>query len=415
MKFSELLKIENTNIQTSFVLGMIYAHFIILNDNKILAYSAYIKGKRSKNKLEKNINEYYYLHKKKLENFLGDDYEVILNKDISRSSLQDKSQRIKNGVSIVIENDLLIPNTVDLSVYIYGIIEKWLIDIDDTYKTMFFTGAIDARGSLDFNHRFISMDIIEKTPMLIKRKLTKYNDIIGAVFNYNPRLVQKKSFRKNDQFRLPLFYYISKFGLFTPFKIDYYKSEIENNKGKLRSNFFFVDEQYKNIEISEKNISNRNLKISNLSIKLQKEGFSFEEKRKIIEEWKKENFDLDTDDEILFSSQNMKEFSKKNSNYLCEYNNAHMTFNSKSNNKNYVEAHHLIPFSERKRFDVSIDITENIICLCPNCHRKIHLAVDTERKDFIKNLFENRKKHLEKVGIIFDLEKLFKWYKIKLE
>ena len=46
----------------------------------------------------------------------------------------------------------------------------------------------------------------------------------------------------------------------------------------------------------------------------------------------------------------------------------------------YVEAHHLIPISEGKRFGYSIDIAANICSLCPNCHRSIHLGTDYEKE-----------------------------------
>ena len=78
MKISQLLK-EHNSIQTSFLLGMIYARPIILKDKTILAYTSYKKGPRSEDKLKKDINEYYYIHKNKLEKFLGSDYRVILN------------------------------------------------------------------------------------------------------------------------------------------------------------------------------------------------------------------------------------------------------------------------------------------------------------------------------------------------
>jgi len=414
MKFSELLKIKNANPQISFVLGMIYARPVVSKEI-VIAYSSYRKGSRSENKLSKGMEEYYDMHKDKLEKFLGSNYEIVLNKNIDKTKLENGNERPGEGVSVLIENDLTIPNDVNNKTYIYGLIEKWLIDVDEECKKLFLVGALDARGSLDFTMKYIAMDIIEETPILVKRKLSKYNDIIGAVFNYNPRLIQEKAFTKNDQFRLPMFYYMGNFGLFTPFKIDYYKSEIENYIEIINSGFFFLDGQYKNIKIPETYTSERNLKINNLAIKLQEKSLSFDEKREIIENWKNENYSSETDDEILFSSQNMKEFSKKNGNYLCEYDNKHITFNAKSNNKNYVEAHHLVPFSERNRFDVSIDVTENIVCLCPNCHKKIHLAVDTERKDFIKNLFENRKDSLEKLGIKFDLKVLFKYYKLNID
>ena len=91
---------------------------------------------------------------------------------------------------------------------------------------------------------------------------------------------------------------------------------------------------------------------------------------------------------------------------MCKY------FTAKESNKNYLEIHHLIPREFANDFDYPIEIIENYIALCPNCHRKIHLAVDAERKHMINILFNQRKTSLEKHGLIVDKKQLYKYYKI---
>lgn len=272
------------------------------------------------------------------------------------------------------------------------------------------------QGSLDFTGKFITIDIADKNrPDIVKRKINKYNDIIGAIFNFNPRLTQGKSNKKNDQFRIPMDYYMGRFGLFTPYKIDYYKNE--KNKKLKSSNIFneiiFIDSEFKNLKLNKKFISDRNLKINDLAIELKDCNISIDEKSKIIDKYRIDNLSSDTDDEIMFSSQNVKESVKMKYNYICEFNTNHVTFTSKSNNKNYIEAHHLIPFCERNNFDLNIDVEENIVCLCPNCHRKIHLATDEEKKSLIKLFFNKKKKNLEKIGINLNIDDLFKYYNIE--
>jgi hypothetical protein len=412
MKFSDILKTENINIQNSFLLGMIYARPILTNNNeKIIAYSSYRYGDRSNNHFERDIEEYFKLHKNKLISFLGDNFKIERNTILRENYSFDSGIRIQNGVSIIIDFDLDFPENIDKDIYIYGLIEKWLIDADEKYKKIFLTGAMDARGSLDFTARYISLDIIEKDAVTVKRKLSRFNDILGAIFNYNPRLTQEQSFPKNDQFRIPLYYFIGHFGLLTPFKIDYYKAEKKYFQEKIKDDFFFIDSNFEKLD-AKTNISDRNLEINELAIKLQDENLSEEERKEIIERYKENNLSLDTDDEIMYSSQNMKELSKRLSEYMCEFSQNHKTFTAKSNNKQFIEAHHLIPFSERKKFDVSIDVIENIVCLCPNCHRKVHLAIDEERTGLLKPLFEKKKDQLEKIGIKVDLSGLFDLYKI---
>lgn len=59
-----------------------------------------------------------------------------------------------------------------------------------------------------------------------------------------------------------------------------------------------------------------------------------------------------------------------------------------------------------------LEIVENYATLCPNCHRKIHLAEDAERKHLINMLYSERKDDLSKHGLNVTLEQLYSYYKI---
>ncbi|KRF52561.1 hypothetical protein ASG99_12430 [Bacillus sp. Soil768D1] len=87
--------------------------------------------------------------------------------------------------------------------------------------------------------------------------------------------------------------------------------------------------------------------------------------------------------------------------YLCEFNNQHHHFKSKFNQKNYVEAHHLIPMSYQDQFDCSLDIHANIVSICLVCHKKIHFGLFEDKKEIIDKLFDSRRERdLLKVGLI---------------
>ncbi len=66
----------------------------------------------------------------------------------------------------------------------------------------------------------------------------------------------------------------------------------------------------------------------------------------------------------------------------------HETFTSTSTNSAYVEGHHLIPckITNSEKYNNRIDIVNNIVPLCPNCHRKIHYSIWKEREKMIKQL-----------------------------
>lgn len=415
MFFSDMINPVNISEQNAFLLWMIYERPIFLDDyTKILAYSWYKVWWWSRSKIfidnvGKDTDYYLNAHLEKLKWFLWKEYDILLNTKIKDLYEISNNKSIEKWVSVVIDFDLDLPSDVNVENYISWKIEKRLIDIDDQYKNWFFIWAMESRWSLDFTLKFFSMDLAQRDfPEIAKRKLYKFNDIIWAVFNYNPRLTQENSHQKNDQFRVNLNYYMWTFWLFTPYKIDYYK--YENWLRPFWSNeILFKDIRYSWIELTSV-LTDRNMKINELAIKLKQQGLSSEDKKNIVAQYRIENLIDDDDDEILYSSQNVKEMAKLRDWYMCEIDHNHITFDSKSNGKNYVEAHHLIPFSERNNYELSIDVVENIVCLCPNCHRKIHLAIDEEKKELLNPLFRDKAQQLKNIWIELDIKTLFKYY-----
>lgn len=106
----------------------------------------------------------------------------------------------------------------------------------------------------------------------------------------------------------------------------------------------------------------------------------------------------------------------KRAKYLCEYDKSHITFTSAFIEKLFMEAHHLIPMTKQKiiwdKYNVNIDCVENIVSLCPNCHRTIHLAKKSEREHMIKKLYEYRKKEFKKIKLHIKIEDILMFYKI---
>lgn len=58
----------------------------------------------------------------------------------------------------------------------------------------------------------------------------------------------------------------------------------------------------------------------------------------------------------------------------CEACDSKAPFNRKSDNSAYLEIHHRIPLAEGGE-----DTLENVIALCPNCHRESHFGKDWEK------------------------------------
>lgn len=96
--------------------------------------------------------------------------------------------------------------------------------------------------------------------------------------------------------------------------------------------------------------------------------------------------------------------------FLCENDPDHLTFTSKKTERNFVEAHHLIPMEKQGEFDVSLDVPENILSLCPNCHRMFHHAQNEHLPELLSKFYEKRHKALKERAVHIDLNKLVEFY-----
>lgn len=104
------------------------------------------------------------------------------------------------------------------------------------------------------------------------------------------------------------------------------------------------------------------------------------------------------------------------SDFSCEFEQTHKSFSAKKSKRNYVEAHHLIPlkYYYDEKYSNSIDVSANIVSLCPNCHKCIHLGSDNEKLILLSKLFsDERQQRLEQAGISISFDELKKYYQIK--
>ena len=57
-----------------------------------------------------------------------------------------------------------------------------------------------------------------------------------------------------------------------------------------------------------------------------------------------------------------------------------------------------------------LDREENIVCICPNCHRAIHYGDNNTKKRLIELLFNKQKVKFESVRIHITLDDLYELY-----
>ena len=102
--------------------------------------------------------------------------------------------------------------------------------------------------------------------------------------------------------------------------------------------------------------------------------------------------------------------------YSCEKDYQHETFISKKTQQKYMEAHHLIPVCFQKevwdKYHINIDCVENLVSLCPTCHKAIHYGTKEVQRKMITELFTHCAPKYKAIGLNITLEEIFKFYKI---
>lgn len=107
----------------------------------------------------------------------------------------------------------------------------------------------------------------------------------------------------------------------------------------------------------------------------------------------------------------------KKANFKCEFDGNHDTFLT---NKGvpYMEGHHLIPCTSTNSDDYwtkykrNIDCVENIVCLCPTCHRRIHFGSNEEKDAIIRFLYQKQISLLRAAGLEISIERLRSFYNL---
>ena len=103
--------------------------------------------------------------------------------------------------------------------------------------------------------------------------------------------------------------------------------------------------------------------------------------------------------------------------YTCECNRDHETFISKTSGKHYMEAHHLIPMAYQvkiwEKYEKNIDCLENLVSLCPTCHKAFHYGTDKVKSQIIEDIYEKIKYKYQAIQFNIPVEEVKQCYGIK--
>jgi 5-methylcytosine-specific restriction protein A len=92
------------------------------------------------------------------------------------------------------------------------------------------------------------------------------------------------------------------------------------------------------------------------------------------------------------------DFVLKQQNYKCQVDQSHKSFTTPAGLP-YMEKHHLIPMKYYDEYENDLDDINNILSLCPNCHRHIHLGDKNEVAKTLEVLYSKQITLLESAGL----------------
>ena len=104
------------------------------------------------------------------------------------------------------------------------------------------------------------------------------------------------------------------------------------------------------------------------------------------------------------------------SSFKCQIDPNHITFNN-TQSLPYMEGHHLIPCTVTnanffwERYRKNIDCLENIVCLCPTCHRAVHFGDNETVSEMVKRLYSKQNEKLSLAGIPISMVELLSLYR----
>ena len=64
----------------------------------------------------------------------------------------------------------------------------------------------------------------------------------------------------------------------------------------------------------------------------------------------------------------------------------------------------------KEKFNKNIDCVENIVCICPNCHRAVHFGQWDIKEKLIIKMFNQQLEKLMNIGINITVKELLELY-----
>ncbi|SIO31972.1 5-methylcytosine-specific restriction enzyme A [Carnobacterium alterfunditum] len=296
-----------------------------------------------------------------------------------------------------IDNDMSLDRNSILSLINSKIQQLRFVYTDSDFGRIIINSFFIPRGSIDLNRSYYSVDILNKniTEDYIDNLLSilmSLEDINQLNINFRelqPEFIE--GIKRNTQLRINLKWFYNRY--YKDFKkINLYKANILENKKENISLSTFSKKFSSGFIERALFYKERILGQEFLFKQLTKETLN----KKIAELRKVLDFDqLGTDNSINSKESrnkaivNLVTISQPDECFSCKnkYKIENRTFKIRDNSRYYLELHHVISFGA----DKSGDVLENLVKLCPSCHRALtpNRAEESYQKKIITDILNN--------------------------
>lgn len=382
-----------------FVLGAFFSRSLFLDDGKYIVTTS--NSKKSMKIEVPNFDFDGYIKK----------YVTILNEEskpytwYERQELNGEIQQLPFGqIFFVLENDLEI-NADSFFNRLYAKILSscsWIYDEElNESKKSFIRGYMELRGSIDTTANYIAQDYFYNSAFEIKkaRLLVDYCSVPYYVVNINFRELQQQYYnainQRNTQLRLHLFWYMQNIGILNEYKARIFMISRDIENFNLKGNVFYFncyDTKHRANNILDERLNYYSTNVFGKSITSDdifkmRSSLGFDGPVKSIRNTALvELIRYFTPDECA---------ACKN-----KYNIEDRTFINKKTGRPYFEIHHVISLGDNKE----LDDENNMVKLCPICHKTLKKGVGTEKeqKELIIEILNNSPNVHEFAKHIFD-------------
>lgn len=311
-------------------------------------------------------------------------------------------------IRFVLNNDLnLNPKNFYNQLNVKLLSQDYLYDDDLTEpKKMFIRGFAESRGSIDTTRPLLAMDYFYNSEYELKRArvLYDYFNVPFSSLNFNPRELQEQFVtgvsKRNTQLRFNLYWYVRNIGLLNNYKIAIVKNTYPN------ITFSHTDGFVSYFNAPE--IRNRNKDSFDNMLRYYANNIFGKDLSKFEIDNLRQELNFNTATDIVHFKRNLAliEIVRLNTPDQCASCGTTQTYTHKNTGRQYFEYHHVISVGKNHE----LDDENNIVKLCPNCHRivKRGSAPENEQKQVIINILHNQPNVLEFAQQIFDIDDINK-------